>query len=214
MSPDDPRHGTNAGYRAHFLPDAGAPCGPCRDAHANYHRHRRSRLYLASLDVLTVDALGTARRIQALQALGWTLGRIAAESGYPPKPAFMHNITKKPRVRHDTAQRIAAAYERMSGTPGPSRAARLHAQRNGWPPPLAWDDIDNDERPVEVNHETKSEIDPVVVERLLSGRQVETTAAEKAEVVRRWVAQGRSLAELERFTGWNTNRYRPAKEAS
>jgi len=40
MSPDDPRHGTDAGYQRHRK-DGEAACGPCRTAKADVQRKRR-----------------------------------------------------------------------------------------------------------------------------------------------------------------------------
>lgn len=164
--------------------------------------------------------LGTIRRVRALTALGWSTVQIAERSGVPKTTvARLRDLEDRAFIgRGDLRDRIAAAFDEMCmTTPTYTRwSSRLkgRAERNGWAPPLAWDDIDNDESPVEMERETKSDIDPVVVERLLSGRQVDATRAEKAEVVRRWAADGRSLAELERLTGWNTNRYRPERTAS
>ena len=51
-------------------------------------------------------------------------------------------------------------------------------------------------------------IDPVVVERVLAGVPVPAaTLAERVEIVARWRATGRPLADLERITGWKVERY-------
>jgi ParB/RepB/Spo0J family partition protein len=55
------------------------------------------------------------------------------------------------------------------------------------------------------------DVDEVAVERVLGGDgKARLNPAERAEVVRRWQDQGRSLNELERLTGWNVWRYLPA----
>ena len=42
MSAHDPRHGSNAGYLAHYKGDHPTPpCRPCKDARAAYNRERR-----------------------------------------------------------------------------------------------------------------------------------------------------------------------------
>ena len=41
MSPDDPRHGTSAGYQRHRK-DGEAACGPCREAQAEKVRQHRA----------------------------------------------------------------------------------------------------------------------------------------------------------------------------
>lgn len=54
----------------------------------------------------------------------------------------------------------------------------------------------------------RHEIDEVVVLRILSGEwRLRGNPAEKAEVCRRWVATGRSLAQLAVLTGWKVERY-------
>lgn len=54
------------------------------------------------------------------------------------------------------------------------------------------------------------DIDPVAVERRLAGdRSVRLTTAERFEIIRRWVATGRSLNECKRVTGLRPDRYLP-----
>lgn len=146
MSPDDPRHGTNAGHRAHFT-DNTTPCQPCREAHATYRRNLWRKKYLRRVDTLIVPSLGTIRRIRALQAIGWRLSDLDKAMGYSGRSNAMHNLTRQDFVRRDTAEKVAAAYDEMSMTPGPSQRSRNLARKWGWLPPLAWDDIDNDSEP-------------------------------------------------------------------
>lgn len=49
--------------------------------------------------------------------------------------------------------------------------------------------------------------DPVVIQRILAGDNISASQAERLEVVRRWPETGKSLAELERQTGWRVDRY-------
>lgn len=46
----------------------------------------------------------------------------------------------------------------------------------------------------------------MLVERILRGERLAATPAEKAEVVRLWLASGRPLKQLEQQTGWNGKR--------
>lgn len=148
MNPDDPRHGTNAGHRAHFS-DGEQPCQPCRDAHAAYHRNRRARHYLARVDTLYVEPFRVRRRVRALQAIGWDLARIGRAMGYDCETDHecrvrVWNIIGRPKaIRLDVFQRAAHAYDQLSGTPGPSVRSRKLAEKHGWAPPLAWDAIDD-----------------------------------------------------------------------
>lgn len=92
-----------------------------------------------------VDGLGTVRRIQALTAIGWTLTSTADAIGW--SLSNLGGLLRKDKVIRGTADLVARLYETRSGTPGPSAAARRLAGRRGWVPPLAWNDIDTDEKP-------------------------------------------------------------------
>lgn len=66
-------------------------------------------------------------------------------------------------------------------------------------------DDDIVDTPPEVDEEER--YDAAVVERILSGVRVDGASnAERAEVIERWQASGRTLGQLARLTGWNTNR--------
>lgn len=90
-----------------------------------------------------VPAVGTARRIRALVAIGWSLTELAAGIGWT-----LANLCNLISCRPDgvavrTAQLVAVLYERLSMTPsvGPlSGRARAMARRKGWVPPLAWNE--------------------------------------------------------------------------
>lgn len=140
MSPDDPRHGTTRGHAA------GCRQTCCREAR-NLDEARR-RKYRQVLGITrSVDATGTRRRIQALMALGWPGHAIAGHCGWRTGEAVFE-ITRRNWVQRSTAEAVAHVYEHLSMTPGPSAQTRARAARMGWPPPLAWDDIDNpDEQP-------------------------------------------------------------------
>lgn len=146
MNPDDPRHGTNAGHRAHFSADT-APCQPCRDAHAAYRRNLWRKKYTRRVDTLHVPTVGVIRRIRALQAIGWRLADIDTAMGYDARSNFVHNLTRQAQVHRDTFDKVQAAYDQLCMTPGPSERTRRLALRRGWAPPLAWDDIDDDAAP-------------------------------------------------------------------
>lgn len=160
---------------------------------------------------------GLRRRVRALSAIGWSARQIAREAG-----VNVDNIIKlrdgRPRryVRSDFQQRVIAAYERLHMTPPkPSRwvtAQVQNARRKGWPPPLAWDDIDSDAEPHGLPYEPRKiqlaeDFDPVVVMRLLEGDRVPSTAAERAEALAQWVADGGTESELCRWHGWKAGRY-------
>lgn len=148
MNDDDPRHGTPAGYSAHRR--AQVPyCQPCRDAMARYQHQRTVSHYLGR--PLAVPTLGFRRRIEALQAIGWSVNAIADRLGIDVRvlPARM----KSTYVRSVMFERMAAIYNELCMTVPSDRYAnrrRTIARRKGYAPPLAWDDIDTDLEPVKV----------------------------------------------------------------
>jgi len=148
MSPDDPRHGTYAGAVAHWS-DSERCCDACRAAASRYrkgvtwdHVNGRRR---------TVPPHGAVRRLQALQRLGWSMPAIARVTGIDHRVLYAvgRRHTAVLRSTHDA---IAAAYEQLSMRLPPETTrnerisavrARRRAERLGYPPPLAWDDIDD-----------------------------------------------------------------------
>lgn len=210
MTPGDPRHGTNAGYIA------GCHDTCCKHAHATYRRNLYARQYLAR-GGMTIPALGSQRRIQALQAIGWRIRDIAGELDLWVADngvcQTLWQLMRRDMTTRATAARIDAVYRRLNMTPGPSNHSRARAVNRGYLPPLAWDDIDDpDERPN--LSDARSSIDEAAIERVLAGDIVPTTFAERVEITRRWQARGRSLSELERRTGWKSDRYTTRGDAA
>lgn len=105
----------------------------------------------------TVDATGTARRLQALAVMGWSQHRLARMLNM--EPASLNKITHRVRRRvlRSTAERVEEIFEAGWNRPpetstrfeqaGVTRAKREAAEK-GWVPAAAWDDIENPaERP-------------------------------------------------------------------
>lgn len=88
-----------------------------------------------------VPALGTLRRVQALVAIGWTIAELARRLDIPR--LRLDRLDERSHVQAQTARAVDALFRELCMTPGPSNRARRAAERKGWPPPLAWDDIDN-----------------------------------------------------------------------
>lgn len=204
MQPDDPRHGTYAGASAHWSTSTPI-CDPCQQAATRYTKIRR-------LDRLrgktrTIPARGTIRRVRALQRIGWPLDTIAAELGWLDRRRLA-GLLRQERVTVDVANQVAVIFDALCMTPGPSRRSIGHGIRNGWVPPLGWNDIDKDERPHEVATTMREKfLDEIAIQRVLDGDDKiahSLSPAERAEVVRRWPG---TLNELERLTGWNAHRY-------
>jgi hypothetical protein len=211
MSPDDPRHGTPQGRPAHIR--AGEPvCDACRDANALYQRrYRKTRALYGDR---SVDATGTRRRVQALSVLGWSTTQIAERIGMVQNQLWM--TTQQDVVYKSTAARVAEIYEALSMTVPPATTTgerisvsrtRSHALRAGWAPPLAWNNIDDPNEMPDWGGADDDEIDAVVVERLVAGRRIPSTHAEKLEAMRRWLAAGGSERSFCILHGWKTGRY-------
>lgn len=87
---------------------------------------------------------GMYRRLRAMAYIGQGPAQVAARIGETPEmvelwmeggpaPAYAHHL-------------VAADYERWCSTIGPDRAAAARAKLANWGSPLAWDDLDMDQR--------------------------------------------------------------------
>ncbi|WP_345368269.1 hypothetical protein [Saccharopolyspora cebuensis] len=152
-----------------------------------------------------VPAVGVRRRIQALYALGWPEKELAARLGYRYGLTWMYH--RRPTISAVTARRVAALYEQLCMTPGPSARTRARAAAAGHRPPLWWDDIDHDPdpagpAPAAEAPDSAGEVDASAVQRLLAGdppavlRRVDRRAA-----VAVLLRQGISPPEISRRTG-------------
>lgn len=129
-------------------------CGS-RPATATTRHDIAQRLLTVELDIAPgtpVEATGTLRRVQALVALGHTLTSIAEAIGWTVQNfSFLIHEAAVPytrRVEARTAAAVSKLYDRWSMTrpEGPAAdRARARAARDGWAPPLAWDDDDLDD---------------------------------------------------------------------
>lgn len=214
MSPNDPRHGTVSGYRA------GCRTACCRAGIARYNQVRELRNLNGEPLTDLIAALGTQRRLQALMALGWSLARLEQHTDID-RTYLRFILRNNDRVAPKTADRVGLAYDALSMTLPPNRTrgerqgvtrTLRYAQAHGYAPPLAWDDIDRDLAPIsDADHTTFDDVDEAVILRVLAGDHVPTTRAERIEIVARWTATGRPLADLERL-GWKPERYRTPDE--
>ena len=202
---NDPRHGTYAGYCAGCI----AAC--CNQGYLTYrkrllHDHHRGIRR-------TVDATGFRRRARALQAIGWTLDQLAGELGCS-KHSLSQSLNVTSKVSLTRHMRMLDVYRRLADRPGPSVRARRLGARQGWPPPIAWDDDTMDDpttAPYGGLHDDS--VDEVLLERVLAGDPAalelgrRLPRSERLQLIDAWQATGRSLAELER-AGWNPHRDR------
>jgi transcriptional regulator with XRE-family HTH domain len=179
-----------------------------RARQAAIHQRYKKRRYAARGASLQIPATGTRRRLQALARLGYTGTDIATHLGVSPARVsqLMRGNRSGKYVMVETAAAVAGVFEQLCMTIPQGWThdrARRQAEANGWPPPLAWNNIDNpDERPHGVrDHVSKHDVDPVVVDRVLAGERLRMTIAERTEVVRRARQLGWSFLQIEARTG-------------
>lgn len=228
IAPDDPRHGKVAGY------EAGCHSDCCKPAHARSVKSLRlhQQRYGTGVSIPTYRAL---RRLQALAAIGWSRKVIAARLGIRHQSLY--------RMGEDTTYVTQARFTQidqlyrelsMRVPPQATKADRIAvamtkaaAARNGWAPPLAWDNIDDpDEVPNIHAHgeapiprpgeSSPAAVDEVLVDRIINGDfghpARAATLEERLEVAERWSELGRSINELEHLASWNIHRDRHAAE--
>lgn len=182
------------------------PCKKVKKATADAILAVQPHPELRSVDS-TVDATGTRRRTQALVALGWSLTAQATRLG---RTIQNHKyVLTTDRVTIRTARLVASLYDELSiVTPPPSFSAtraRRWAQRNGWAPPLAWDDDTIDDPAAQPNlgdPESDADlVDEVAVRRALAGDRVRLTPAEREQAMRDGLDAGLTVTEIGRRLG-------------
>ncbi|MCX4571582.1 hypothetical protein OOK48_35265 [Streptomyces viridodiastaticus] len=87
-----------------------------------------------------VPSVGAVRRVRALYALGHFNYEIASAAGTSRDTVCALAGGRWPTIKVAVDDGVRAAYDRLSMSTGQSAKTRLWAQRNGWVPPLAWDD--------------------------------------------------------------------------
>lgn len=97
------------------------------------------------------DATGTRRRIEALCTMGYSIVEQARRAGLHHDNLRQIVLGHTRRTTLASHLAIARLYEQLWDTPAePSQSSRqtlAYARRRGFAPPMAWDDIDNDEHP-------------------------------------------------------------------
>jgi hypothetical protein len=133
---DATQHGTYLAYTNHSC--------RCEDARADWRRHKK-QVETGTFQPLRINATGTRRRLQGLLHLGWSYAEIGRRLGVGK--GAVHQWANRPQVRQSTADKVKELCSELEvQQPPSSRAAsvaRAHARVNGWPPPAAWDNIDD-----------------------------------------------------------------------
>src|SRR5690606_38563096 len=93
------------------------------------------------------------RRMQGLVALGYSVARLSREADYSEGNMKRLINGRMDYIKADTHTKLAETYDRLCmkiptardpHLKGGISRARGRAASEGWPPPLFWDDIDND----------------------------------------------------------------------
>ena len=107
-------------------------------------------------DKVSVPALGSRRRLQALMRAGWSITDVAYVAGLNRVALGRVLNPDRTTVAAMTHDGLALAFETLDPqgprTTSPRRQALVRARktraaRAGWAPPLAWDDPDTDAAP-------------------------------------------------------------------
>jgi hypothetical protein len=143
------------------------------------------------------------RRLQGLARIGWPLEALAAELGWAkPTVSLLCSGVRYDLVHRATALRVAAVYDRLSMSPGPSARARQNAAKKGWQAPLAWDDDQIDDPaavPLDCWAGEQQEwpgIDWVAVRLAAGGTPVRLTAGERIATIRMMAGLGRTDQDI------------------
>jgi hypothetical protein len=147
---------------------------------------------------LRVEVVGTRRRVQALSRIGWSQPEVCRR--IDRHPTMLTTALSRGRITAATAFRVAEVYAELSPSEGPSEAARARAQRAGWAPPIAWEDVDIDDPQSRPN---TTGYDEDAVRALLRGEAVDCDRIDRCEAAARLAERGMSRQEIALLIGVN-----------
>lgn len=151
-------------------------------------------------------------KLRALVRIGWSMASIAQRLGTTPSNGSRYFHDDGGLMLKATVDRALALYDELSMTLPPedtkwqkiaAARARRYAAERAWAAPLDLevDGIDF--------LGLRDDLDDVAIERRMAGdKSVPLSKVEKAALVERWLATGRTGAECERVTGINFHRFR------
>ncbi len=167
-----------------------------------------ARVY-ASQTTGHLPRIGAVRRVEALLALGWPHPALAAAG--VPHTAQLLAATDRNLITAQRWRAIAAVYDRLSMTQGPSARTLNAARDRGYAPPLAWDEDAIDDphaQPCGVGHDQSDAqvMDLVAVRRALSGEAPSPALArpERKRVVEALAGAGFNDTEIATRVGAST----------
>lgn len=160
-----------------------------------------------------VPNAGTQRRLRALNAVGHTWKSIGERLGL--RTQSVREIAGL-SVQHpwtmcytETARRVEELYEEWWNVyPAGTAAlrARLSAKRNGYLPPMAWDEDTIDDPTAKPAVPDGDVVDVVAVKRALDGKTVQLSPAETDAAVAMLVQRGDSNAMIYKKIGVGNSR--------
>lgn len=160
------------------------------DNHKTVNRRNGARLLAVPLtgEITSgmVPSIGATRRVRALYALGHFSYRIAAECGMSRDAISELAAGKWQTIDYSRLQAVRRVYDRLSMSTDTSWKARKLAEKNGWAPPLAWDEDTIDDptaEPVLDATEPEACTSSDAVARWLMGESVILGAAGRREAV-------------------------------
>lgn len=98
-----------------------------------------NQVWRTAADGQRVDPTGTARRLQALVAIGHSQRVLAARLGVL-ESNMPHIVNGTRQASAGMARKTAALFDELQLIPGTSARARRMGERRGWVSPLAWDE--------------------------------------------------------------------------
>ncbi|MFD8516516.1 hypothetical protein ACFV27_36930 [Streptomyces antimycoticus] len=163
-----------------------------------------------------VPALGAMRRIRALYALGHFNRDIAAAAGVSKDAvcALAAGQWKTLKVQHDAG--IRRAYDQLSMSVGESWKTRRLAERQGWAPPLAWDDetIDDPKARPRRGKRSTAGVDEAAAMRVLEGERLQLNPETRTEAVLIGMRRGLSYEYVARALGVEVDSVKQSWERS
>lgn len=192
-------HGTNKCYLY------GCRQPECLAAHAAYVKRRR-RLIAYGRWQGFIPAIGVTRRLQALRRIGYSTYQLADQLGVHHRWVTGHCSGWQNEVTTAVHDHVDQLYRRLADTRGPSSRARDAATRAGFLGPEWWDEDTIDDPAADPVHLRDAQPDTEVVDRVLAGqpydlngRRLTITPADRYEVTRRLVLDGRGASAVARL---------------
>lgn len=157
--------------------------------------------------VLTIDATGARRRLQALARIGHDFQSLTNQHGLARDVCNAIAHGRRTDIRIATHRRVAAIYDALYAEDGPSIRASRRAERLGWHGPEAWTDDTIDDpksRPWQgfgPRRKSSTTLNETAIRAACAGQRVDTTIADRREIVRRLHAAGLNDRQIQRRTG-------------